>query len=85
MLFSIEGEIPDFEVLEKLKEQFDLFLIADEAHAFGILGGKGSGLACGHADITSGTFRKVYVHLARGPRCFTLSVLEIIEQYDDHR
>ena len=54
----MDGEIPDFEVLEKLKDQFDFFLIADEAHAFGILGEKGRGLACGHADITIGTFGK---------------------------
>jgi len=42
-----------------LAEKFNAFLIVDEAHATGIFGDQGMGLACGHAvDLVIGTFGK---------------------------
>lgn len=43
-VFSMDGDMPDLKNLSKLCEEFDCFLIVDEAHATGIFGAAGEGL-----------------------------------------
>ncbi|MFC1532583.1 aminotransferase class I/II-fold pyridoxal phosphate-dependent enzyme [Thermodesulfobacteriota bacterium] len=58
-LFSMEGDQCDIDSIVKLSEEYDAFLIVDEAHATGILGERGMGLACGkNVGLTMGTFSK---------------------------
>ena len=44
-LFSMDGDIADLEKLIELKNKYNALLIIDEAHAFGIYGEKGLGIA----------------------------------------
>jgi len=71
-LFSIDGDLLDVAGFARLKEEFGFFSVIDEAHAFGVLGPKGKGLAQGLADVAVGTFGKAlgffgaFVLLSRG-------------------
>lgn len=56
-VFSMDGDIADLDVLASLTKKYDAFLIVDEAHATGVLGDGGKGLA-GKADLVIGTFSK---------------------------
>ena len=55
-LFSMDGDLLDVETLLHLKHETGFFSIEDEAHAFGVLGKKGMGIARDVADIAVGTF-----------------------------
>jgi 8-amino-7-oxononanoate synthase len=57
-LFSMDGDCLDVAWLKALKDRYDFFCVVDEAHAFGVLGGKGRGLAAEVADVAVGTFGK---------------------------
>lgn len=57
-LFSMDGDFLAIQGLGSLKEEFGFFSIVDEAHAFGVLGEQGRGLARPVADIAVGTFGK---------------------------
>jgi len=57
-LFSMDGDCLDVAGLKTLKEEHRFFCVVDEAHAFGVLGTKGRGLARDVADVTVGTFGK---------------------------
>lgn len=58
-VFSMEGDRCDLSALVALKEEFDTLLIVDDAHAFGVLGRRGQGLACDpQIDLVVGTFGK---------------------------
>jgi 8-amino-7-oxononanoate synthase len=57
-LFSMDGDCLDVASLAGLKKKHDFFSIVDEAHAFGVLGAAGRGLAAGVADVAVGTFGK---------------------------
>jgi len=66
-LYSMDGDIPDLPRLMKLKERYDIWLMVDEAHSYGVLGRTGRGL-CEHFDIdpkaidlSIGTFSKAFV------------------------
>lgn len=57
-VFSMDGDRADMAALGALARQHDALLCVDEAHATGILGPEGKGLADGQADLIIGTFSK---------------------------
>jgi 8-amino-7-oxononanoate synthase len=56
-IFSMDGDISDIDSIHELGEKYGCILVADEAHATGVAGEKGRGLAQ-KADIVMGTFGK---------------------------
>jgi 8-amino-7-oxononanoate synthase len=61
-LFSMDGTSPDVAALAALCRRFDALLLLDEAHALGVLGPGGRGLAWDKAGVTliSGTLGKAF-------------------------
>lgn len=59
-LFSMDADSPDFSALQKLKHGLGFLSIVDEAHAFGVLGPQGRGLAHTVADVAVGTLGKAF-------------------------
>jgi 8-amino-7-oxononanoate synthase len=60
-VFSMDGDQSDIDTLVRLKEQYDSFLIMDEAHGTGVLGKKGMGPTCGKdVDMIMGTMGKAW-------------------------
>ncbi len=61
-LFSMEGTSPDVEALAALAAAHGAVLLLDEAHALGVLGPGGRGLAwgLGPVPLLSGTFGKAF-------------------------
>lgn len=43
-VFSMDGDSPDLTGMAALAEKYEAYLVVDEAHAVGVLGGKGEGL-----------------------------------------
>lgn len=64
-IFSMDGDAPDLRCLAELKKTYDAVLLLDEAHAVGLRGPHGAGLAaeCGileDVDVLIGTFGKAF-------------------------
>ncbi len=57
-LFSMDGDGLPVDRLLRTKQAYNLTVLVDEAHAFGVLGPKGRGMARRVADIAVGTFGK---------------------------
>lgn len=60
-VYSLDGEIAPLDAIHKLAEEYDAFLMVDEAHALGVLGANGRGAAEHFGiqpDLTMGTFSK---------------------------
>ncbi len=62
-VFSMEGDVADLPALVRLKQRYGTALIVDEAHALGVFGEAGLGLAVqydltDHVDVLIGTFGK---------------------------
>lgn len=60
-VFSMDGDRADVVRLADIAERYDAFLYLDEAHASGVLGPHGAGLAAlapGRVDLAMGTFSK---------------------------
>ena len=67
-IFSMDGDIAPTKILVELKNQFNAILILDEAHAVGVYGPQGKGIAAkentlSEVDILVGTFGKAYASL----------------------
>ncbi|QPJ63315.1 MAG: pyridoxal phosphate-dependent aminotransferase family protein [Candidatus Nitronauta litoralis] len=67
-LYSMDGDSPDLLRLARLKQKHDFFWILDEAHALGVYGPKGEGLAketevLEHVDILVGTLGKSFASM----------------------
>ncbi len=57
-IFSMDGDLLDISNFSHLKDEYKFFSIIDEAHAFGVLGEQGKGIASKVADISVGTMGK---------------------------
>lgn len=62
-VFSMDGDIEDLEKIVELKKKYNCYMIIDEAHAFGVFGEKGLGVAeelgiINDVDLIVGTFGK---------------------------
>lgn len=63
-LYSMDGDSPALEHFVELRTRHGVFLMVDEAHSFGVLGGRGKGIAehCGviadDVDLWMGTMSK---------------------------
>lgn len=62
-VFSMDGDIEDLKKIVELKKKYNCIMIIDEAHAFGVFGEKGLGVAeelgiIDDVDILVGTFGK---------------------------
>ncbi|MCB9831058.1 MAG: 8-amino-7-oxononanoate synthase [Planctomycetes bacterium] len=59
-LFSMDGDLVDLDGLIALRRDHDFLLVVDEAHATGVIGARGGGLAEGRAevDLRVGTLSK---------------------------
>lgn len=61
-LFSMDGDCSNLPAIAQLAERYGAMLYLDDAHALGVLGRAGMGLAAGLAgiDFTVGTFGKAF-------------------------
>lgn len=62
-VFSMDGDIEDLKKIVELKKKYNCIMIIDEAHAFGVFGEKGLGVAeelniISDVDLIVGTFGK---------------------------
>lgn len=62
-VFSMDGDIEDLKRIIKLKKKYNCIMVIDEAHAFGVFGEKGLGVAeelgiIDDVDLIVGTFGK---------------------------
>ncbi len=62
-VFSMDGDIADLKTIIELKKKYNCILVIDEAHAFGVFGEKGLGVAeklgvIDNIDLLIGTFGK---------------------------
>lgn len=61
-VFSMDGDRSDLDALIQLANRYQAILYVDDAHALGVLGQNGMGLACDRpeVDVTIGTFGKAF-------------------------
>ncbi len=81
-IFSMDGDWADLWDIIRLKETYGALLLLDEAHAFGIHGPQGRGLAAklglsSRVDIQMGTFSKA-IGLSGGYLCGSRSLVDLL-------
>ena len=81
-VFSMDGDWADLWDIVRLKEIYGALLLLDEAHAFGIMGPQGRGLAAklglaARIDIQMGTFSKA-AGLSGGYLCGSASLIDLL-------
>lgn len=80
-VFSMDGDLAPLAGICALKEKHDALLLVDEAHAFGVLGPQGRGLAAqlgleNRIDLQMGTFSKA-AGLSGGYVCASRPLVEL--------
>jgi len=80
-VFSMDGDLADLDTLRRLANEFNCILVVDDAHATGVMGSHGMGLACGDcSDLIMGTFSKgcggfgAYVACSKRMRDYLINV-----------
>lgn len=81
-VFSMDGDLSPLREIVALKERFGALLLVDEAHAFGVFGPGGTGLADeldigGEIEFQMGTFSKA-VGLSGGYLCATRDWIDLL-------
>lgn len=82
-LYSMDGDMPDLRALIELKRRYGAWLMVDEAHAFGVLGRTGHGIAeaagvdLGEVDIWMGTLSKALAACG-GYICGSEALIEVL-------
>lgn len=81
-VFSMDGDRAPLREMVELKEEFGALLLLDEAHAFGIIGPQGRGLAAEEAlesriDLQMGTFSKA-LGLSGGYVCTKRAIVDLL-------
>ena len=79
-VFSMDGDCPPLREIMELKKRFDALLLLDEAHAIGVVGPNGRGLAAeigldGDVDVQMGTLSKA-LGVSGGYICGSRSLIE---------
>ena len=80
-VFSMDGDLAPLAALSALAERFDAWLMADDAHGLGVVGGgRGSSFADGRADIPlqMGTLSKA-VGVYGGYLCASRAVIDLMQ------
>ncbi len=81
-VFSMDGDLAPLAGIVELKERHGALLLVDEAHALGVLGPRGRGLAAatgleGRVDFQMGTFSKA-VGLSGGYLCGVRAMIDLL-------
>jgi len=82
-LYSMDGDTPDLRGLIALKQRYGAWLMVDEAHAFGVLGATGQGIAEAagvdprEVDIWMGTLSKA-LSACGGYVCGSEALIELL-------
>jgi 8-amino-7-oxononanoate synthase len=82
-VFSMDGDLAPLDALARLAQRFDAWLLADDAHGLGVVGGgRGSSFAKGHAGVEvplqMGTLSKA-VGTYGGYLCASRAVIELMQ------
>jgi 8-amino-7-oxononanoate synthase len=82
-VFSMDGDLAPLDALAQLAQRFDAWLLADDAHGLGVVGGgRGSSFANGHASVEvplqMGTLSKA-VGAYGGYLCASRAVIELMQ------
>lgn len=88
-IFSMDGDVADLGELVRLKRQYDALLVVDEAHATGVLGRSGRGLAElqdveAGIDVTVGTLSKAFGGIGgfvTGPRLMIEAIVNLARPF----
>jgi 8-amino-7-oxononanoate synthase len=81
-VFSMDGDLAPLAEIVELKDRYGALLLVDEAHAFGVLGPQGRGLAAAlgvesRVDLQMGTFSKA-VGLSGGYLCSSRAMVDLL-------
>jgi 8-amino-7-oxononanoate synthase len=82
-VFSMDGDLAPLDALAQLGQRFDAWLLADDAHGLGVVGGgRGSSFANGHASVEvplqMGTLSKA-IGAYGGYLCASRAVIELMQ------